>query len=230
MGASSNTEVSQGSGHGYAASSRRPSSSGALVAWNSGVADHLVVAALLVRGPLADDAPLVDVDLDVGRGDAHVEGHLLELDGAESRRAAGRAGGDAHEVELELGGEVELEAHVRGPGGGAGPVVLRVGLVVHPDAAPQVLVSLDGAPEPDRHPVRLAQRERVERALARRRNRLADESLPPFTSCLGGGWLMPQESANWHLSRNSGAKNEVLRLRSLPGAGGGVESRRVRTG
>ena len=36
IGASSNTEVSQGSGHGYASSSRRPSSSGALVAWNSG--------------------------------------------------------------------------------------------------------------------------------------------------------------------------------------------------
>ena len=36
MGASSNTEVSQGSGHGYASSSRSPSSSGALVAWKSG--------------------------------------------------------------------------------------------------------------------------------------------------------------------------------------------------
>ena len=139
------------------------------------VADHLVVAALLVRGPLADDPPLVDVDLDVGRGDPHVEGHFLELDGAEARRAAGRAGRDAHEVELELVGEIELEAHVRGPGGGAGAVVLRVGLVVHADAAPQVLVPLDGAPEPDRHPVRLAQRERIERALPLRWNRLADD-------------------------------------------------------
>ena len=152
------------------------------------VADHLVVAALLVRGPLADDAPLVDVDFHVGWGDAHVEGHFLELDGTEPGGAAGRAGRDPHEVELQLGGQIELEAHVRGPGGGAGPVVLRVGLVVHPDAAPQVLVPLDGAPEPDRHPVRFAQCERVQSALALRRNRLADNLChrsPPAVPAVG---------------------------------------------
>ena len=48
------------------------------------VADHLVVAALLVRGPLADDPPFVDVDLDVRGRDPHVEGHFLEPDGAEA--------------------------------------------------------------------------------------------------------------------------------------------------
>ena len=186
------------------------------------VADHLVVAALLVRRPLADDPPFVDVDLDVGRRDAHVEGHFLELDGAESGGAAGGAGGDAHEVELELRGQIELEAHVRGPGGGAGPVVLRVGLVVHPDAAPQVLVPLDGAPEPDRHPVRLAQRKRIEDPLPLRWNRLADDRChrsPPACRRLAEAARIREMGPLMQFG------NEIRRTRSLPGTGGAVEPR-----